>query len=106
MLWIKNFNGFLDFLSLVIVHAPTGFPKEDYLRDSEQLTLESAFKELMDGMKFVEAKISDGGVLYTLRTQLDQALVLYRQGDEMKGAHLLQDFEQLLLREVAPHGRR
>jgi len=106
MPWIKNYNGFVDFLSLVIVHAPDGFPKEDYLRDDEQLTLESAFKELADGMAFVEPRVSDGAMLDTLRGQLDQALALYRQGDDVKGAHLMQDFEQLLLREAGPQGRR
>lgn len=106
MPWIKNLNGFLDFLSLVIVHAPDGFPKEDYLPDEEQLTLESAFKEIKSGMSFVEPKISSDTVLDTLRARLDQALALYRQGDEVKGAHVLQDFEQLLLREVAPSNRR
>lgn len=100
MAWIKNFGGFLDFLSLVIVHAPVDFPKEDYLRDDEQLTLERAFFELRNGMQFVATKVSDGAALNALQTQLDQALALYRHGDDVKGAHLLQDFEQRLLREV------
>jgi hypothetical protein len=106
MPWIKNLNGFLDFLSLVIVHAPDGFPKEDYLSDEEQLTLESAFKEIRDGMKFVQPKISNEIVMGALRERLDQALALYRQGDDVKGAHLLQDFEQLLLQEIGPSSRR
>lgn len=106
MPWIKNFNGFLDFLSLVIVHAPDGFPKEDYLRDEEQLTLDSAFKELRDGMKFVESKVSSRPALDVLHSQIDQALTLYRQGEDVKGAHLLQDFEQRLLREAGVQSRR
>lgn len=106
MPWIKNYNGFVDFLSLVIVHAPDGFPKEDYLRDDEQLTLESAFKELRDGMAFVAPRVADGVALNTLHGQLDQALALYRQGEDVKGANLLQGFEQLLLREAGPQSRR
>lgn len=106
MPWIKNLNGFFDFLSLVIVHAPDGFPKEDYLSDEEQLTLESAFKEIRGGMKFVQPKISSETVMGALREKLNQALALYRQGDDVKGAHLLQDFEQLLLRETGSPRRR
>ena len=106
MPWIRNLNGFLDFLSLVIVHAPNDFPKEDYLHDDEQLTLESAFKELSDGMKFVEPEVSTSAALDALRGQLDQALALYRQGDDVKGAHVLQDFEQRLLREAGVQDRR
>lgn len=106
MHWIKNFNGLLDFLSLVIVHAPNDFPKEDYLRDDEQLTLEKAFEELSGGMALLEPKVSNGAALNALRVQLDRALALYRQGDDVRGAHLLQDFEQLLLREAGLQGRR
>ncbi|CAN7252209.1 hypothetical protein [Rhizobacter sp. LjRoot28] len=100
MAWIKNLGGFLDFLSLVIVHAPDDFPKEDYLGDDEQLTLERAFLELRDGMQFVAPKVSGGAALNALQAQLNQVLALYRQGDDVKGAHLLQDFEQRLLQEV------
>lgn len=96
MTWIKNFAGFIDFLSLVIVHAPSDFPKEDYLREDEQLTLESAFKELRDGMRFVRPKVANEAMFGALNGQLDQALVAYRQGEDVKGAHLLQDFERLL----------
>jgi hypothetical protein len=93
MPWIKNFGGFVDFLSLVIVHAPNDFPKEDYLREDEQLTLENAFDELKNGMKFVKPRISDDAAFEALCGRLEQVLVLYRQGEETQAARLLQDFE-------------
>lgn len=97
MAWIKNFDGLVDFLSLVIVHAPDGFPKEDYLRDDEQLTLEKAFDELRQGMQFVEKRVPDDALLNQLRRYLDDAFASYKQGNDVKGAHLLQDFERMLL---------
>ena len=52
------------------VHAPDSSPKEDYLRDDEQITLETAFTKLRGGMAFVEPKVSDSAQLDTLRVSL------------------------------------
>ena len=89
MAWIKNLNTFCDFLSLVIVHAPDDFPREDYLSDDEQLTLESAFAELYGGLRFLPADRQ----VTRLRSLLDEALALYRSRDEVTGAHVLHSFE-------------
>lgn len=99
MPWVKSFVGLLDFLSLVIVHAPDDFPKEDYLGDEEQLTLEMAFEEIGNGMQFVANKIPDEKVLQQLRSYLNSSLAAYRQGEDIKGAHLLQDFERIILEQ-------
>lgn len=54
MSWVNSFEGLLDFLSLVMVHAPDDSPKEDFLNEDEQLTLENAFAEINEGMRFVD----------------------------------------------------
>jgi hypothetical protein len=95
--WVKSFEGLLDFLSLVIVHAPDEFPKEDYLADDEQLTLELSFEELNQGMQFVKQRINDGNIVMQLQYLLDASLAAYREGDDVKGAHFLQEFEKSLL---------
>lgn len=97
MFWVKSFEGLLDFISGVIIHAPDEFPKEDYLSDDEQLTLELAFEELNHGMQFVKQKIKDEDVLIQLQSTLDASLAAYREGNDVKGAHLLQGFEKSLL---------
>lgn len=97
MSWVKSFEGLLDFLSLVIVHAPDEFPNEDFLSDDEQLTLDMAFKELNHGMQFVKQRIKDENVLMQLQNTLDASLAAYREGDDVKGAHLLQGLEKSLL---------
>lgn len=89
MAWIKNLNTFRDFLSLVIVHAPNDFPKEDYLSEDEQLRLESAFAELYGGLRFLPVDRP----VPRLRSLLDEALGAYRSGDDVRGAHVLQSFE-------------
>jgi exonuclease VII small subunit len=95
--WVNSFEGLMDFLSLVIVHAPDEFPKEDYLRDEEQLTLDMAFAELRQGMQFVEKRIHNQPVIARLQSLLDESLAAYREGDDLKGAHLLQDFESMVI---------
>jgi hypothetical protein len=91
--WIRDARSLDDFIGYVVVHAPDGFPQEDYLQPHEQMTLERAFDELRHGLGLLQ--------LPALRTQdlqalLDRALQHYRDGDDVKGAHLLQDFEEEL----------
>lgn len=95
MAWVKNISTFRDFLSLVIVHAPDDFPEEDYLAADEQLNLVRAFGELYKGLEILLQ--SRNGVLDAdaLRETLDRALSAYRSGDDVQGAHLLQEFEAL-----------
>lgn len=89
MAWIKNLNTFRDFVSLVVVHAPDDFPREDYLSDDEQLDLESAFSELNGGLRFLPVDRQ----MPELRSLLDEALAAYRSGNDVEGAHVLQSFE-------------
>lgn len=98
MSWVNSYESFLDFLSMVIVHAPDDFPKEDYLRDDEQLTLDKAFEEIDRGMEFVAQRDFGRECLSKLQSYIDASLAAYRSGDDVKGAHLLQDFENELLR--------
>jgi len=97
MAWVKDFEGMLDFLSLVIVHAPDDFPKEDYLHDDEQLNLENAFAELRLGMQFVIERVSNDKLQSQLVECLNASFESYKRGNDVKGAHLLQDFENMLL---------
>ncbi|AON56410.1 hypothetical protein [Herbaspirillum seropedicae] len=101
MTWVKDYEGMIDFLSLVIVHAPDNFPKEDYLDEDEQLTLETAFSELRQGLQLASARLADRSLLADLKLGLEDAYSSYKQGDDIKGAHQLQSLEQELLRLVS-----
>ena len=93
MSWVRDLNTFYDFISLVVVHAPDEFPVEDYLPDDEQLNLERAFAELRKGVAFVDRGLPGADRERGLTAMLDEALRLYRAGEDVKAAHLLQDFE-------------
>ena len=93
MSWVRDIDSFYDFISLVVVSAPDGFPIEDYLSDDEQLNLDRAFAELRRGVQFVERDFPGADRERELNAMLDQALALYQKGEDVKAAHLLQDFE-------------
>lgn len=99
MHWVENTNDLLDFLSYMVLYAPDDFPEEDYLSPSEQMNLEKAFDMLDKGMGFLKEKISDGDQINILQRLLDESKQAYERGDDIKGAHLLQEFEAIALKK-------
>lgn len=95
---VKSLDRLYDFIATVVLYAPDRFPKRDYLKPEEQLNLERAFEELNSGMEYVREKIKDQGRLDELQQILDDSLAAYRVGDDVKGAHLLQDFEEIVFK--------
>ena len=95
---VQDISDYYNFLATVIVHAPDRFPSEDFLPPDEQLDLERAFTELRDGMEFISKRIVDSKAQEALRQLLENSLEAYRIGDAMKGAKLLQNFEEIVFR--------
>lgn len=94
MTWVKSVASFRDLLSLVIVHAPDDFPDEDFLAQDEQLNLVRAFGELYKGLELVSSNAGSNPIdVSALRDLLDLALMAYRAGEGVKGAHVLQELE-------------
>ena len=84
----------------MVAYAPDGFPAEDYLQPDEQLDLEKAFHELFRGMDLVDIASRDPICDRKLRAILQESLQAYRSGDDIKGAHLIQDFEVALVEAI------
>ncbi len=98
--WVRDIDGLCDFIGYVVVYAPNRFPKQDYLADHEQMTLEKAFRELKKGVLLVERESPGADKQRGLTTVLDDALASYRKGDEVRGAHRLQDFQNLIFKSA------
>ncbi len=96
MAWVSSYKRFVDFLSYMVLCAPDKFPKEDFLRDDEQMTLEKAFDEVDRGMQFVAQEVSDESLVQQVRGYVDAAREAYKRGEDVKGAHLLQDVQDAL----------
>ena len=89
--WVNDVNSFYDFIGYVVLCAPDRFPVEDYLSPDQQMSLEKAFVELRKGVDLVA--MPPDGKRNELLQLLNKSLAAYQSGDDVKGAHLLQDLE-------------
>lgn len=96
MRWIRHLHELHDFIGLVILSAPDRFREEDFLSDDEQLTLQSAFAEIRNGLELVPVSENDPHYHDRLRAILDESLSAYRAGERKEGAHRLQDFRDMI----------
>ena len=96
MRYVRNLQGLYDFIATVVLGAPDRFRYRDHRPSEDQLSLDRAFKELRSGLEFVAASDTDPGFHDRLREVLDQSLEAYRAGDRKRGAHLLQDFQDMI----------
>ena len=99
MAWVNNLDGLYDFIGYVVLRAPDRFPREDYLKPDEQMTLDKAFSELRLGLNFVEIDVVGAETKRRLSSLLDEVQAAYIQGERKKGAHLLQDVEALIFKK-------
>lgn len=63
------------------------------------MDLDKAFAQLETGLVHVEQAVEPETVV-ELRKLLEKCHQLYRTGEDIKGAHLLQDFESILMRAM------
>jgi hypothetical protein len=99
MAWVRDIHSLYNFIGYVVLGAPDRFPNEDYLSEPEQMDLERAFAELRHGVSFVEADFPGADAQRGLSALLEEALSLYKAGDEIGGAHKLQDFSALIFKK-------
>jgi len=92
----RALSNYRDFLSYVIVCAPNDFPEEDYLQPHEQMTLAKAFAELEAKLSVVSERVKGKDVVALLRELLSMAHNSYLHGQDVEGAHMLQEFETII----------
>lgn len=81
----------------IVLTAPDRFPIIGPFGSDQKKNLLIAFDELHhEGLPLVEKTIKDPAVLQQLRDLLRDALAAYQQGERKKGAHLLQDFQNIV----------
>lgn len=93
---ITRLSEFNDALGFLVLAAPDHFPQRAPFGSNQEKNLRLKFKELEDGFPFVEQKIKDPAVLAQLRQLMKDSLTAYLQGDKKKGAHLLQDIQNIV----------
>jgi hypothetical protein len=98
MAHVKDIDRLYNFIDYVVLTAPDRFPRRDHLRQDEQMTLEKAFAELRHGIDLVKAQSPDHPNADKLTGVLEDALALYRAGEEARGAHRLNDLEAMIFK--------
>ena len=97
MIWIhERISEYRSFLGYVLLSAPDNFPIEDYLNENEQMNLEKAFAELFRAFPMLKQRQKDEEILKLAHETLQISYEGYKSGNEIKGAHALQEFEGLI----------
>ncbi|MFC0156126.1 hypothetical protein ACFFJ4_21825 [Xanthomonas dyei] len=95
---VNSIDSLYDFIGYVVLCAPDNFPVRDYLPADAQMNLDRAFAELRHGIELIEHDMADDAKRKHLASLLDQAFAAYKAGDELRGAHLVQDFQNLIFK--------
>lgn len=93
---IKKLADLNDYIYFVILSAPDRFPKVGPFSENPQANLAHVFNEINAAMSWLEKKIKDNAKLSQLKTLLENAEQAYLEGDNITGAHLLQDFQDIV----------
>ncbi len=85
-------------IGYMILCLPDHFPIEDFLSDEDQMDMDKGYTQLHEGISVAYPKEKHSGQAYNdlrsrLATYLHQSQQAYNEGDVVKGAHLLQDFQ-------------
>lgn len=99
MAWVRDVSNLYNFIGYVVLRAPDQFPREDYLRDDEQMTLDKLFDELRAGVQLVQADFPERQIFGQLQDILDESLALYRSGESVAAAHRPQAFSSAIFNE-------
>lgn len=72
------------------------FPKLEPFGDDQKLNLERAFVELRYGLRFLPEKPMESTLMQTVHQLIEDAFAAYQSGERKKGAHLLQEIEDIV----------
>ena len=92
---LKELREFKDLLGSLVLRAPDNL-RYSFLSEAEQPTLDSEFIRLREGLELLPKKLKNSPLLCEIERLLDEALAAYKGGERLKGAHLLQDIEDIV----------
>lgn len=93
---IKNLSGYNDRIMFIILSAPDRFPKVGPFTDDPAKNLSIVFDSLEEGFHLIDKKVKDEAQSQALRKLLKDSLTAYKEGEKKKGAHLLQNFQDVV----------
>ncbi|HEY7800620.1 MAG TPA: hypothetical protein VIA80_17775 [Hyphomonadaceae bacterium] len=103
MFVMETLNDLWDHIAYVMEYAPSAFPVEDYLLPEQQMNLDTAFRQLHQGVEIAYPPPEAADHRARLHALLDRSLGEYRNGDRTVAAGLLAEFESTLF---TPDGQK
>lgn len=88
--WCKNIGELDDFIAFVVLYGPDRFPAV------RQMDMNKAFTEISAGIENSSLEIKDDVKIQKLRELCQKADEFYSSGDDVKGAHMLQELAEVL----------
>jgi hypothetical protein len=92
----ERFGDVSAHMGFMVLCCGNSFPKVGPYGDDQEQNLEIAFARLRDGLPLVAKKLHDASKLAEVEKLIDASLDAYRSGERKRGAHLLQDIENIV----------
>ena len=93
MFVMESVDDLWNHIAYVLGYAPDHFPFEDFLAPEEQMTLDKALEQLHSGVVIAYPEENFAGKRKELHALLDSSFLAYRNGEEIEGGTLLNEFE-------------
>ena len=93
MFVMESVDDLWNHIAYVLGYAPNRFPYRDFLAPDEQMTLDRAFEQLHAGVVIAYPEIEFEEKRRELHGILDRSFLAYRNGQEIDGGTLLNEFE-------------
>ena len=93
---VESMAALHDAIGYIVICAPDDFPYRDWRPPEEQPTFENQFEMLRDAIAIIDPKIATSEMLPRLRSLLEESYEAYKSGDNDRGAHLLNDWSELI----------
>jgi hypothetical protein len=83
-----------DMLGFMVLACPDRFPKVGRYGEDQEKNLDAAFANLREGLPLLDKKLASGQ-RSRVNELVEEAFAAYKIGERKRGAHLLQDIENI-----------
>ena len=101
MFVMETVDDLWNHIAYVLAYAPASFPYRDFLSPDGHMTLDKAFQQLHAGVLVAYPGAEWADRREELHKPLDLSYIAYRNGDELVGGTLLNEFENRIFNQPA-----
>ena len=98
MFLVENIDDLWNHIAYVLGSAPDRFPREDFLPDDQQMTLDRAFEQLHQGVEVAYPEPVFDSKRAALNDILERSYAAYKAGKDIAAGKLLNEFQDNIFR--------